>query len=206
MKNKKDPSGVKSAIFSAIAILATIAVTLIFTSFKDRSETADTQTSVNSYSAYTPVGNADAPNLSGNESEVKNYHQDAKPPQNANVTVWGNPKYTNKELEMIAKTVLKEAGGCAGEEQDLVTWCILQRVDSGIWGSSIEDVVTYPYQFAYSANSPVKEEILTRVKAVAEKWARGEKPTTHPIYAPKAPYYYFEGDGLHNWFRENWKN
>lgn len=88
MKNQKDPSGVKSAIFSAIAILATIAVMLIFTSFKDRSETTDTQSS-----EYATVSNADTSNLNANNFEVKNHYQPSKPPQNANVAVLKNPKY-----------------------------------------------------------------------------------------------------------------
>ncbi len=87
MKNNSDR---KSAIISAIIILATIAATLILTSFKERRETADTQTSIDNYLAYTPVSDADAPILSANEFEVKEYPQDTNPAQSANVAVFGN--------------------------------------------------------------------------------------------------------------------
>lgn len=80
--NNKDPHGIKSAIFSAITVLAVIAATILLTSFKDRSEMADTQTS-----EYAAVSDADAPNLNESISEVKEYHRCLKPPRNANVAV-----------------------------------------------------------------------------------------------------------------------
>lgn len=96
--NNKDPHGIKSAIFSALAVLAVIVVTILFTSFKDSSETADTQSS-----EYATVSGADMPNLSANNSEVKNHYQHSKAPQNANVAVGENMRRIKQEGDIIER-------------------------------------------------------------------------------------------------------
>jgi hypothetical protein len=35
-------------------------------------------------------------------------------------------------------------------------------------------------------------------------WQSGAEPPTHDIYAPSTPYYFFDGDGKHNYYREEW--
>ena len=116
--------------------------------------------------------------------------------------------YTEEDIDMLAKLVFAEAGGCSEDEQRLVVWTVFQRVDSSDHDfkdmNTIEAVVTAPYQFAYRPKSPILENIRTMCEAEISKWANFEKPPTIEPYAPTLPYLFFEGDGYHNWFRAEW--
>jgi len=111
------------------------------------------------------------------------------------------PPYTEREVELIAKTVWAEARGCSPEEQALVIWTIFQRVDDPRWPDSIEDVVTQRAQFYYRESYKLDNEIRMLVLEELEKWFRGDAPPTLAPYA-SASYYFFEGDNFHNYFRE----
>ena len=117
-------------------------------------------------------------------------------------------RYTEREIEMLAKVVLAEAGACAPDEQRLIVWTVFQRIDSDAHDfrnmNTIEETVTAPYQFAYRENSPIIEDIYQLCLEEAEKWNNGEDPPTVDPYAPATPYYFYNGDGLHNWFRAEW--
>ena len=122
---------------------------------------------------------------------------------NAMATI-GAPSYTDRDISLLAKTVWGEARGCAPEEQRLVVWTALQRVDAG-YGGTIEAVLTAPSQFVgYRERNPVCPEIYALCAEELAKWANGEDPPTMEPYAPTAPYYFFDGDGTNNWFREEW--
>jgi hypothetical protein len=102
----------------------------------------------------------------------------------------------------MAKTVYGEARGCSPEEQALVVWCVLQRVDDGGFGESIKEVITAPGQFqGYDADNLMWEDIYNLCAEEMTKWAQGEEPPTHEAYAPETPYLYFNGKNGHNWFR-----
>lgn len=106
---------------------------------------------------------------------------------------------TDKEIEMIAKTVYAEARGLNTLEQSAVIWCILNRVDAGY--GSIANVLTAPNAFAYSANTTVTEDIEALVKDVIARWkiekiCTGDVGRTLPV-----DYLWFHGDGKHNYFR-----
>lgn len=115
---------------------------------------------------------------------------------------------TSSEVTMLAKTVWGAARGCTPEEQRLVVWTVLQRVDAGgvfAQYDTIEAAITAPGQFAgYNENHPVDPDIYDLCLEVLSDWQSGAEPPTHEIYAPTAPYYFFDGDGRHNWFREEW--
>jgi len=114
--------------------------------------------------------------------------------------------YTDYDIEMLAKTVWGEARGCAPDEQWLVVWTVLQRVDADNWGGTILSVVTAPHQFqGYREGNPVDEDIYALCAAELGKWAVGEAAPTHEVYAPTVPYFFFEGSGRHNWFRAEWR-
>jgi len=53
-------------------------------------------------------------------------------------------RFTQQEVHMLAQTVWGEARGTSSEEQKLVVWTILQRVDSdqNAWPSTIAGVIT----------------------------------------------------------------
>ena len=107
---------------------------------------------------------------------------------------------------MMARTVWGEARGCTPDEWRLVIWTALQRVDDSRWGDTIEDVLTARYQFiGYRAGNPIDPDIYAVCVEEMLKWWSGEDPPTHEAYAPSAPYFFFDGDGRNNWFREVWR-
>ena len=110
--------------------------------------------------------------------------------------------YSEEELHMIAKTVWGEARGLNEYEQSLVIWCILNRYDHGGFGSSIEEIVTKPYQFqGYKENFPVDQDILRLCEDVLFRWETGMEGRTLP-----EEYLYFYGDGWHNYYTTGYGN
>ena len=128
------------------------------------------------------------------------------PARPAPLKITAAPPYTDRDVEILAKTVWGEARDCAPEEWRLVVWTVLQRVGAAGWGDTIEAVATAKYQFAgYRASNPVDPGIRETVAAELANWASGAAPPTHPVYAPTTPYFYFDGDGKNNYFREAWQ-
>lgn len=112
-------------------------------------------------------------------------------------------KYTSEEVTLVCQTVYGEARGCSKEEQQLVVWCICNRVDYS--GTSVKQVVTADKQFhGYDPENPVTAEIFENVTEVLEAWSRNEEALVYEPYATTTEYRYFYGDGRHNWYREEW--
>ena len=112
---------------------------------------------------------------------------------------------TNKEIEMLAKTVWGEARGCSRLQQSAVVWCILNRVDAG--RGTIAEVITAPGQFyGYSKSFPVTDEIRELVEDVVARW-KLEKVLCGDVgrTLPKE-YLYFHADstGIGNVFRNKY--
>ena len=112
--------------------------------------------------------------------------------------------YNDNTIRMMAKMVWGEARGCDPEEQVLVVWTVLQRYDRGTWGSTLERIITAELQFiGYEPQHPVMQDIYELCRDEMWKWYCGlDAPLLYP-FATSAPYYYFNGDGTHNWFREH---
>ena len=107
---------------------------------------------------------------------------------------------TNKEIEMIAKTVWGEARGQDTIEKAAVIWCILNRVDAN--NQSIAEVITRPNQFVgYNKNHPVSDELVELTKDVIARW-KMEKVCNGDVgrVLPKN-YLWFNGYGGNNHFR-----
>ena len=120
------------------------------------------------------------------------------------------PRYTEDELKMLAKTVWGEARGCTPDEWRLVIWTVFQRVDSESSDfrsqNSIEAVLTYPLAFTgYRVSNPVDPDILALVTEEAHAWQSGLEPPMLEPYATMLPYLFFDGDGSHNWYRSEWR-
>jgi spore germination cell wall hydrolase CwlJ-like protein len=126
------------------------------------------------------------------------------------------PKQAEKDVSqraiMLAQTVWQEARGLGPEEWALICWAAFQRVDDDRWPDTLEEVLEQPRQFAFRRNAPVEEKILAVCAEELEKWQNGDGPPIHELYAPSAPYYFFDGghrigeDGKpHNVFREEWR-
>lgn len=161
------------------------------------------------YSEATPEASvsptvATEPLQAAHDQEV--YDDEVTAPEFDGCTV---PPYTERELEMITKTVWGEARGCATDEQRLVVWTIFQQVDAdGDFAkySTVAGIITKPYNFGgYCESNPLDPDIYAMVCEEAAKWANGEEPPTLEPYAPTLPYLFFDGDGEHNWFRAEWR-
>ena len=115
------------------------------------------------------------------------------------------PLYSQEEVARVAKTIYGEARGCSEAEKRLVAWCILNRVDDGTWGDTIEDVVTYPNAFhGYDESWPEDGECIEVAQDVLAEWKTGGEADVLEPYATTSEYLYFGGDGEHNWFREEY--
>lgn len=120
------------------------------------------------------------------------------------------PPYTEQDITMLAQMVWGEARGCAKAEQALCVWTVINRLEDGRFGKTLQEVLTKPYQFAgYSPNNPATDEIRMTVEDALAAWARGETAPALPPYAETGGYLYFTGsrgdDGqLHNFFKEVW--
>src|SRR5262245_4243299 len=69
----------------------------------------------------------------------------------------------------MIRTIAFEASGESDEGKAAVAYVILNRVKSGVWGDSIKDVVTHPWQF---------EPWMTRRKEM-EKLSRDDPSYQH---------------------------
>lgn len=110
---------------------------------------------------------------------------------------------TEQEIDMIARVVGVEAGGLDKFHQSLVIWCILNRVDAGIYGGkTVTEVLIAPLQFhGDNCACPLNPEIRELVVDVIHRWHL-EKISGHDVgrTLPRE-YVYYWGDGEYNHFR-----
>jgi len=115
--------------------------------------------------------------------------------------------YSERDVELIAKTVWREARGIPSmAEKAAVAWCILNRVDDDRWGDSVAEVVTAPHQFAYDAGAPVTDDLLWLAEDVLERWKREKEGETDVGRVLPSEYVFFDGDGSHNHFRRKYEH
>ena len=105
------------------------------------------------------------------------------------------------DVAMIAQVIYAEARGLSDTEKAAVAWCVLNRVDAPGYGDTIHEVVTAPFQFAFSWDAPILPELYRLAEDVlyrhhAEQLGEGDVGRVLP-----AEYRYFWGDGKHNYFR-----
>ena len=114
--------------------------------------------------------------------------------------------YTEQDIELLAKTVWGEGRGCSPDEQRLVVWVVIQRLEAGRYGNTIAAVVTKPNQFkGYRRGNPVCPEIYALLQVELEKWVRGGRPPTLEPFAVSVPYLYFDSGKGHNWYRRKFR-
>lgn len=192
---------IKPIVVKAAACIGVVAVTSLIIS-PHSSQNAPQTTFGEEATSYTPT--EEKPLISENSCVSSVTAEMSEPEQQKPL----HYEYTDAEVDMLVRLVLREAGGCAEEEQRLVVWTVFQRVDSADYDfrnmNTIADVVTAPYQFAYDETAPIKDDIRRMCEAELEKWAKGGAPPVVEPYAPSLPYLFFEGDGRHNWFRAEW--
>ncbi len=117
------------------------------------------------------------------------------------------PFYTQREVELLAKTVWGESLVTRSDTQmSAVIWCILNRVDATGYGCghSIEYVVTFPSQFeGYNEKHPVTPHIKKLVVDVLERWNKEKNGYENVGRTLPKDYLWFRGDGQTNTFRNS---
>lgn len=112
-------------------------------------------------------------------------------------------RWTDDCVTVLARMVWGEGRGVSRNEQKLIVWTVINRLENGRYGSSLIGVVRARGQFhGYSSRHPVTDPIRTMVIEVLEAWERGEEAKVYPPFANTPNYLYFNGRGGHNWFRE----
>lgn len=108
---------------------------------------------------------------------------------------------SEEELKILAKVVWGEARGIKSRaHQAAIVWCILNRLDSGIWGTTIAEVATKPHQFAYKASAPVEPELYILAQDVCSRWWAEKNGAENVGRTLPKDYLYFYGDGKENRF------
>jgi len=90
-------------------------------------------------------------------------------------------------------------------EQAAVVWCVLNRVDDGGWGDTIEDVVTAPEQFhGYDEGHPVDGHLLWIACDVLSRWEAERLGHTEVGRVLPREYLYFASRNKRNRFRKEY--
>lgn len=179
-----------------LAVLLTLALSSHGTDATPKLDTVQAQGN-----DINPGGNADGDLLS--VSLLPNTQQVTEQPKTETETV---PLYTDREVELIAKTVYGEALVTNSDmEMAAVAWCILNRVDSPYYPDTIEGVVTQRRQFhGYNESHPVTKRIENLVRDVLDRWYAEKDGVTDCGRVLPKDYIYFEGDGRHNHYSTEW--
>ena len=115
-------------------------------------------------------------------------------------------RWTYHDVDLLSRMVWGEGRGVSRNEQKLIVWTALNRVDHRNYPNTIAGVVWARGQFVgYSSRHPVTVAIRQMTMEVLEAWDRGEQAKVYPPFARTPNYLYFHGDGRHNWFRETFR-
>lgn len=109
-------------------------------------------------------------------------------------------------INQIAQVIYNEARGIPDKaEQAAVAWCILNRVDTEGFPDTITEVIQQPYQFAWSAKTPIKDELRELAADVYDRWMLEKTGEDNIGRVLPNTYLFFHGDGKYNYFRETYR-
>lgn len=110
------------------------------------------------------------------------------------------------EIQLLSTIAWNEAGAIPSiTHQSAVIWCILNRVDSEKFGTSIIEVATSPNQFAYYGY--INGEKLQWLAAdVLTRWLLEREGYVEVGRTLPQEYLYFIGDGACNHFRTTYNS
>ncbi len=162
----------------------------------------------------TYVNAADYALASAQENPVRESTSIPEPETSAEAIVEA-PKYIPNpaDVTMLAKLTYGEARGVKSiTEQTAVMWCALNRVDSSGYGMgrSVKYVVTFPDQFAgYNKGHPTVDDygrdLEELAKDVLVRWMMEHDGYTDVGRVLPKEFKWFDGDGIHNHFRDAYK-
>ena len=113
------------------------------------------------------------------------------------------------EIEMLSKIIYREAGSSSipTAQQAAVAWCVLNRLDHGGYGDTIEEIITARHQFAWvSKTDPEKFRWLA--EDVIIRWLL-EKELGSSFNVGRTldkEYKFFAGRRGRNYFRKEYKS
>ncbi len=118
------------------------------------------------------------------------------------------PYYNEGNAVALAKLVWAEGRGIPSDtEKAAIMWCVINRVErEGCWTTSILGVLKQPGQFAYRTSSPVDPGLYELAKDVLIRWDMERCGYQDVGRVLPASYYYFTGDGKHNYFRAGYRS
>lgn len=109
------------------------------------------------------------------------------------------------EIEMLAKLVYREARGIKSvPHKAAAVWCVLNRVDSGNYGSDIKEVITAKHQFAWDPNTKVEDEFLELSNDILIRWLLEKEGFSNVGRVLPNDYLFFAGRNGLNYFRKNY--
>lgn len=112
--------------------------------------------------------------------------------------------FSEDDVIAVAKMLWGEARGCVLDNQKKAVWCVLNRVDDPRFPDTIQGVLSQPSQFyGYSPNFPVTDELYAVALDVLTRWSMEKQGVTVERELPNT-YLWFTGDGVQNWFREDY--
>ena len=124
-------------------------------------------------------------------------------PESARLLPPAPSRWTEDCVTVLSRMVWGEGRGVSRNEQKLIVWTVINRLENGRYGNSLIGIVRARGQFhGYSSRHPVTDPIRNMVIEVLEAWERGEQAKVYPPFATTPHYLYFSGRNGHNWFRE----
>lgn len=105
----------------------------------------------------------------------------------------------------LAQLMWGEARGCSKREQSMIAWTVLNRVDAQYSGmTDFWSILTAPDQFYYYPGESYEEYELEIARDVLQRWAAEKDGVVeYPGRTLPEGYFYYYGDGVHNYFSTN---
>ena len=115
--------------------------------------------------------------------------------------------FTEDDVIMVAKIMEVECPHVPSQtRQAAVAWTICNRADAGMMGcTTIAEVCTYPNQFAYYPDTPVRESMLELSEDVLTRWSMERSGLTDVGRVIPPDVMWFTGDGRENYFRNAYR-
>lgn len=111
-----------------------------------------------------------------------------------------------RDAALLAQVIHGEANGLPLYDKSMVAWDVLNRLDMGIYGSSIYEVISAPNQFHWRDNFQITAEnyklatdVLTRYYCELNGWFYSEESSGRTL--PRQ-FVNFTGNGKVNTFRD----
>lgn len=116
-----------------------------------------------------------------------------------------NKMYTHDDLVMFTKVLYKECIGVQSvTEQACVAWTICNRYDAGY--GTLKAIITAPGAYAYHEDTVMDDRMFLLAEDVLNRWSAEHSGITDVGRTIPADYLYFNGDGVHNYFRNTFKD